>query len=73
MRGDEGSEGYLTADSIYLLTGAGTLVNAFTAKRVLQAFLRRRLDTFASPLVYNFGGDGCSPAIMTLSAALADG
>jgi hypothetical protein len=51
---------------------AGTPVTAFTSKRELQAYLRRRLDGFSGPLVYKFGGNGCSPVIMTMSRALAE-
>jgi hypothetical protein len=39
------------ANHIYLVTDAGTPVTAFTTKRKLQAYLRRRLDTFAAPLL----------------------
>jgi hypothetical protein len=44
---------------------------AFTARRELQAYLRRRLDTFINPLVYTFW-DNQGPSIMTMSAALAE-
>jgi hypothetical protein len=60
------------ADSIYIVTDAGNPVTAFTSKRELQAYLRRRLDTFSGPVVYQFGGNGCSPVIMTMSRALAE-
>ena len=66
------SERYLTAHSIYLVMDAGPPVTAFTSKRELQAYLRRRLDGFSGPLVYKFGGNGCSPVIMTMSRALAE-
>jgi hypothetical protein len=36
---------------------AGTPVAAFTARRELQAYLPRRLDTFINPLVYTFWGN----------------
>ena len=38
------------ANHIYLVSDEGTPVTAFTTKRELQAYLRRRLDTFAAPL-----------------------
>jgi hypothetical protein len=59
---------------IYLVMDAGSPVAAFTAKHEMKTYLQRRLDTFTNPLVYAFGGEhGYSPAIMTLSSALADG
>jgi hypothetical protein len=51
---------------------AGAPVSTFTGKRELQAFLRRRLDTFAAPLVYKFGGEGYAPTIMTMSEGAAE-
>jgi hypothetical protein len=59
------------SNQIFLVMGAGTPVAAFTARRELQTYLRRRLDTFINPLVYTFWGDQ-GPSIMTMSAALAD-
>ena len=59
-------------DSIYLVTDAGAPVTAFTSKRELQAYLRRQLDTFSGQVVYKFGGNGCSPVIMSTSRALAE-
>jgi hypothetical protein len=47
------------------------LVAAFTARRELQAYLKRRLDTFINPLVYTFWSDR-GPSIMTMSAALVE-
>ena len=38
------------ANHIYLVTDPGSPVTAFTTKRELQTYLRRRLDTFAAPL-----------------------
>jgi hypothetical protein len=58
-----------TSNQIFLVVDAGTPVAAFTARRELQAYLRRRLDTF---MVYMFWGSH-GPSIMTMSAALADG
>jgi hypothetical protein len=58
----------MSATPIYL----GTPVSAFTSKRDLRTYLRRRLDVFINPLVYTFG-DGHAPSIMTMSRALADG
>jgi hypothetical protein len=46
-------------------------VAAFTARLKLQAYLRRRLDTFVNPLVYTFWSDR-GPSIMTMSAALVE-
>ena len=52
---------------------AGSPKAAFTTRRELQAYLRRRLEAFTKPLVYTFGGEqGYAPAIMTLTRALAD-
>jgi hypothetical protein len=39
------------ANHIYLVADAGTPVTAFTTKRELQAYLWRRLDTSAAPLL----------------------
>jgi hypothetical protein len=62
----------MPGNPIYLVMDAGTPVTAFTTKRELQVFLRRRLNTFSYPLVYTFVGEGHSPSIMTMSAALAE-
>jgi hypothetical protein len=51
---------------------AGMPVAAFTVKRELQSYLRRRLDTFCNPLVCTFQGSH-GPSIMTVSKALAGG
>ena len=61
----------MSATPIDLVMDAGTPVAAFTARQELQAYLRRRLDTFCNPLVYTFWG-GQGPSIMTMSAALAE-
>ena len=45
---------------------------AFTGRRELKAYLRRRLDVFINPLVYTFWDNQGTPSIMTLSAALAE-
>jgi hypothetical protein len=59
---------------IYLVMDAGSPVAAFTVKRELIAYVKRRLDAFIDPLVYTFRGEqGYTPSIMTLSKALADG
>jgi hypothetical protein len=60
----------VASDQIFLVVGAGTPVAAFTARRELQAYLRR-LNTFVNPLVYTFLGSQ-GPSIMTMSLALAD-
>jgi hypothetical protein len=59
------------SNQIFLVMDAGTPVAAFTARGELQAYLRRRLDTFCNPLVYTFWGSH-GPSIMTMSAALAE-
>ena len=58
-----------TSNQIFVVVDAGTPVAAFTVRRELQAYRRRRLDTF---MVYTFWGNH-GPSIMTMSAALADG
>jgi hypothetical protein len=60
------------SDQIYLVMDARTAVTAFTSKHKLKVYLKRRPDVFANPLVYTFGCEGCSPAIMTMSRALAE-
>jgi hypothetical protein len=50
---------------------AGTPVAAFTARQELNAYLRRRLDTFINPLVYTFWGNQ-GPSIMTMSSAMSE-
>ena len=52
--------------------GCGHPVAAFTARRELTAYLKRRLDTFVNPLVYRFWDNHGTPSIMTMSAALAE-
>jgi hypothetical protein len=59
------------SNQIFLVVDAGTPVAAFTARRELQVYLRRRLDTFINALVYTFWGNQ-DPSIMTMSAALAE-
>jgi hypothetical protein len=59
------------SNQIFLVMDAGTPVAAFTARRELQTYLSRRLDTFCNPLVYTFA-DGLGPLVMTLSRALAE-
>jgi hypothetical protein len=38
------------SNQLFLVVDTGTPMAAFTARRELQAYLRRRLDTFISPL-----------------------
>ena len=45
---------------------------AFMARRELQSYLRRRLDTFINPLVYTFWDNQGTPSIMTMSSAPAE-
>jgi hypothetical protein len=68
-----GRMGYLMSASnqIFLVVDAGTPVAAFTVRREMQAYLKRRLDTFVNPLVYTFWGNQ-GPSIMTMTAALAE-
>jgi hypothetical protein len=61
----------MPANQIFLVMDAGNPKAAFTTRRELQAYLRRRLDTFCNPLVYTFWGSH-GPSIMTMSAALAE-
>jgi hypothetical protein len=42
------------SNQIFLVMDAGSRKAAFTTRRELQAYLRRRLDTFINPLVYTF-------------------
>jgi hypothetical protein len=50
----------------------GSPMAAFTAWRELKAYLKRRLDTFISPLVYRFWDNQGTPSIMTMSTAAAE-
>jgi hypothetical protein len=59
------------SNQIFLVMDAGSPKAAFTTRRELQAYLRRRLHTFINPLVYTFWGNQ-GPSIMTLSSALAE-
>jgi hypothetical protein len=70
LQGNKGSERYLmsASDQIFL---AGSPRAAFTTRRELQTYLRRRLDMFCNPLVYTFWGNQ-GPSIMTMSAAVAE-
>jgi hypothetical protein len=61
-----------TANQIFLVVDAGSPKAAFTTRRELQTYLRRRLDTFVNPLFYTFWGNQGTPAIMTMSAVLAE-
>jgi mevalonate pyrophosphate decarboxylase len=60
-----------TSNQIYLVMDAGTPVAAFTLKRDMQSYLRRKLDTFCNPLVYTFQGSN-GPSIIAMSKALAE-
>jgi len=58
---------------IYLVMDAGNPVAAFILKDEMRTYLRRWQDSFKNPLVYTFGGEqGYTPAIMTMSSALAE-
>jgi hypothetical protein len=59
------------SNQIFLVMDAGSPKAAFTTRRELQAYLRRRLDRFINPLVYTFWGNQ-GPSIMTMSATLAE-
>ena len=56
---------------IFLVMDAGSPKAAFTTRRELQTYLRRRRDAFVNPLVYTFWGSQ-GPSIMTMSLALAE-
>jgi hypothetical protein len=55
------------ANQIFPVMDTGSPKAAFTTGRELQAYLRRRLDTFINPLVYTFWGNQ-GPSIMTMSS-----
>jgi hypothetical protein len=59
------------SNQIFLVVDAGTRVAAFTVRRDLNAYLKRRLDTFCNPLGYTFWGNQW-PSIMTMSSAVAE-
>jgi hypothetical protein len=59
------------SNQIFLVMDAGSPKAAFTTMGELQAYLRRRLDTFVNPLVYTFWGSQ-GPSIMTMSSAMAE-
>jgi hypothetical protein len=60
------------SNQLFLVVDAGTPVAAFTARRELKAYLKRQLDTFINPLVYEFSDNQGTPSIMTMSAALGE-
>ena len=60
------------SNQIFLVVDAGTPVAAFTARRELTAYLKRRLNTFINPLVYTSWDNQGTPSIMTMLAALAE-
>jgi hypothetical protein len=62
----------VASNQIFLVVDAGTPLAAFTARRELTAYLKRRLDVFINPLVYTFWGNQGTPSIMTMSSALAE-
>jgi hypothetical protein len=58
---------------IYLVMDGASPMAAFTLKSEMRTYLKRRRDTFNNLLVYTFGGEqGYAPAVITVSAALAD-
>jgi hypothetical protein len=60
----KGQRDYLmtASNQIFLVMDAGSPKGAFTTRHELQAYLRRRLDTFINPAVYTFwGNQGPSP------------
>ena len=59
------------SNQIFLVMDAGSPKATFSTRPELQAYLRRRLDTFTNPLVYTFWGDH-GPSIMTMPSALAE-
>jgi hypothetical protein len=61
-----------TSNQILLVANIGTPVAAFTVRRELKAYLRRRLDAFINPLVYTFWDNQGTPSIMTISAVVSE-
>jgi hypothetical protein len=59
------------SNQIFLVMDAGSPKAAFTTRREMQAYLKRRSDAFTNPLVYTFWGNQ-GPSIMTTKAALAE-
>jgi hypothetical protein len=59
------------SNQIFLVMDAGSPKAAFTTRGELQAYLRRRRDTFINPLVYTLWSDR-GPSIMTMSAAMSE-
>jgi hypothetical protein len=58
---------------IYLVMDGDCPMAAFTVKRELITFLKRRLDTFIKPLLYTFGAEqGYMPSVLRMSRALAE-
>jgi hypothetical protein len=48
-------------------------VAAFTVKREMRAYLKRRLGTVTNLLVYAFGeNQGYTPTVLTMSSALPE-
>ena len=47
----------MAASNIYLVMDAGSPKAAFTTRGEMQAYVKRRLDTFCNPLVYTFWGN----------------
>ena len=45
------------SNQIFLVVDAGSPKAAFTTRGEMQAYLKRRLDTFCNPLVYTFWGN----------------
>jgi hypothetical protein len=60
-----------TSNQIFLVMDAGSPKAAFTTRREMQVYLKRRRDVFTNPLVYTFWGNH-GPSIMTMTAAVAE-
>jgi hypothetical protein len=61
----------MSSNPIYLVMDACSPKAAFTTRREMQAYLKRRCDAFTNPLVHTFWGNQ-GPSIMTMSSALAE-
>jgi hypothetical protein len=59
------------SNQIFLVMDAGSPKATFTTRGELQAYLRRRRDAFANPLVYTFWGNQ-GPSIMTMTTLAAN-